>query len=114
MSHATAQKVEAGSQFDAKKEPEPKLGPRPISREPVIPVEATKADKKTPTDNEYAQHYVDAVEHRNKAKAARDTPRGNSERTEKTPKGIQLDDPFTLPANIQRIEVGQGRAVVVQ
>jgi hypothetical protein len=35
-------------------------------------------------------------------------------RSEKTPEGIRLDDPFSLPANIQQIEVGQGRAVVVQ
>ena len=30
------------------------------------------------------------------------------------PQGIRLDDPFELPANINRIEVGQGQAVVVQ
>ena len=35
-------------------------------------------------------------------------------RSEKTPQGVRLDDPFALPANIQQIEVGQGRAVVVQ
>lgn len=35
-------------------------------------------------------------------------------RSERTPQGIQLDDPFTLPLNIQQIEVGQGRAVIVQ
>jgi hypothetical protein len=35
-------------------------------------------------------------------------------RSERRPDGIKLDDPFTLPANIQKIEVGQGRAVVVQ
>jgi hypothetical protein len=35
-------------------------------------------------------------------------------RTPKTPDGISLDDQFELPANIRQIEVGQGRAVVVQ
>jgi hypothetical protein len=35
-------------------------------------------------------------------------------RTEKSPQGLQLDAPFTLPANIQQIEVGQGRAVIIQ
>lgn len=35
-------------------------------------------------------------------------------RSERRPQGIRLDDPFTLPARIQQIEVGQGRAVVVQ
>jgi hypothetical protein len=35
-------------------------------------------------------------------------------RTESTPQGIRLDDPFQLPANIRHIEVGAGRAVVVQ
>lgn len=30
------------------------------------------------------------------------------------PEGVKLDDPFTLPANIKQIEVGQGQAVVVQ
>ena len=35
-------------------------------------------------------------------------------RSERTPNGIQLDDPFTLPLNIQQIEMGQGRAVIVQ
>jgi hypothetical protein len=35
-------------------------------------------------------------------------------RSEKSPQGLRLDDPFPLPANIQQIEVGQGRAVVVQ
>lgn len=35
-------------------------------------------------------------------------------RSETRPNGIKLDDPFNLPANIQKIEVGQGRAVVVQ
>lgn len=35
-------------------------------------------------------------------------------RSDKAPEGVRLDDPFALPANIQQIEVGQGRAVVVQ
>jgi hypothetical protein len=35
-------------------------------------------------------------------------------KTESHPQGIRLDDPFELPANIQKIEVGQGQAVVVQ
>ena len=35
-------------------------------------------------------------------------------RSERTPQGVQLDNPFKLPANIQQIEVGQGRAVIVQ
>jgi hypothetical protein len=35
-------------------------------------------------------------------------------RTEDHPSGINLDDRFELPANIQRIEVGQGQAVIVQ
>lgn len=35
-------------------------------------------------------------------------------RTPEHPQGIRLDDPFELPANIRRIEVGQGQAVVVQ
>jgi hypothetical protein len=35
-------------------------------------------------------------------------------RNERRPDGLRLDDPFPLPANIQQIEVGQGRAVVVQ
>lgn len=30
------------------------------------------------------------------------------------PKGVSLDDPFQLPANIRQIEVGQGQAVIVQ
>jgi hypothetical protein len=28
--------------------------------------------------------------------------------------GLRLDDPFALPANIQRIDVGRGQMVVVQ
>ena len=35
-------------------------------------------------------------------------------KTEEHPSGIRLDDPFELPASIQKIEVGQGQAVVVQ
>jgi hypothetical protein len=30
------------------------------------------------------------------------------------PRGVSLDDPFPLPANIRQIEVGRGQAVVVQ
>jgi hypothetical protein len=35
-------------------------------------------------------------------------------RTEKDPGGINIDEPFALPAGIRQIEVGQGQAVVVQ
>jgi hypothetical protein len=35
-------------------------------------------------------------------------------RTAEKPQGLRLDDPFTLPANIKQIEVGQAQAVVVQ
>ncbi len=35
-------------------------------------------------------------------------------RSDKRPQGLRLDAPFTLPASIQQIEVGPGRAVVVQ
>jgi hypothetical protein len=35
-------------------------------------------------------------------------------RAEDRPNGIRLDDPFTLPASIKQIDVGQGRAVVIQ
>ena len=35
-------------------------------------------------------------------------------RTPERPQGVRLDDPFSLPANIRQIEVGQGQAVVVQ
>ena len=35
-------------------------------------------------------------------------------RSENHPNGINMDDPFELPAGINRIEVGQGQAVVVQ
>ena len=35
-------------------------------------------------------------------------------RTPEKPQGVRLDAPFSLPARIQRIEVGQGQAVVVQ
>lgn len=35
-------------------------------------------------------------------------------RTPDDPRGINLDEPFALPAGIRQIEVGQGQAVVVQ
>ena len=35
-------------------------------------------------------------------------------RTPDDPGGIDLDEPFALPAGIRRIEVGQGQAVVIQ
>ena len=35
-------------------------------------------------------------------------------RTPERPEGARLDDPFSLPASIRQIEVGQGQAVVVQ
>jgi len=35
-------------------------------------------------------------------------------RTAEDPRGIDLDEPFELPASIRQIEVGQGQAVVVQ
>ena len=35
-------------------------------------------------------------------------------RTPENPDGFSIDDPFTLPANIKKIEVKQGEAVVVQ
>jgi hypothetical protein len=35
-------------------------------------------------------------------------------RTAEDPRGIDLDEPFELPAGIRQIEVGQGQAVVVQ
>jgi len=35
-------------------------------------------------------------------------------RTPDHPNGVSMDAPFELPANIQRIEVGAGQAVVVQ
>jgi hypothetical protein len=35
-------------------------------------------------------------------------------RGEDRPNGIRLDEPFTLPAAIRQIDVGQGQAVVVQ
>jgi hypothetical protein len=35
-------------------------------------------------------------------------------RTPNHPQGIDLDDPFDLPANIRHIEVGPGQAVVIQ
>lgn len=35
-------------------------------------------------------------------------------RSSDQPQGLRLDDPFSLPAGIKQIEVGQGQAVVVQ
>jgi hypothetical protein len=35
-------------------------------------------------------------------------------RTQEHPSGVRIDDPFDLPASIQKIEVGQGQAVIVQ
>jgi hypothetical protein len=35
-------------------------------------------------------------------------------RTPEDPRGVRLDDPFDLPANIQQIQIGQAQAVVVQ
>jgi hypothetical protein len=35
-------------------------------------------------------------------------------RTADAPQGINMDEPFVLPANIRQIEVGQGQAVVIQ
>ena len=35
-------------------------------------------------------------------------------RSPERPQGVRLDETFALPANIRRIEVGQGQAVVVQ
>jgi hypothetical protein len=35
-------------------------------------------------------------------------------RSEDYPNGINMDDPFDLPASIQRIQVDQGRALIVQ
>jgi hypothetical protein len=35
-------------------------------------------------------------------------------RTEDHPSGVNMDDPFELPARIRQIEVGAGEAVVVQ
>jgi hypothetical protein len=35
-------------------------------------------------------------------------------RSEDHPRGVNMDDPFELPANIRQIEVGPGQAVVVQ
>ena len=35
-------------------------------------------------------------------------------RSPERPEGARLDDPFSLPASIRQIEVGQGQAVVVQ
>ena len=39
---------------------------------------------------------------------------GYYSKTPSQPNGIRLDDTFPLPANIRQIEVGQGRAIVVQ
>jgi hypothetical protein len=35
-------------------------------------------------------------------------------RAEDRPNGIRLDDPFTLPAAIRQIDVGQGQALIIQ
>jgi hypothetical protein len=35
-------------------------------------------------------------------------------RDEDRPNGIRLDDPFTLPAAIKQIDVGQGQALIIQ
>jgi hypothetical protein len=35
-------------------------------------------------------------------------------RSERFPSGINLDDPFTLPARIREIQVERGQAIVVQ
>jgi hypothetical protein len=35
-------------------------------------------------------------------------------RTPDNPRGVRLDDPFALPANIRQIEVAQGQAVIIQ
>ena len=35
-------------------------------------------------------------------------------RTDEKPAGVRLDDPFSLPASIKQIDVGQGQAIVVQ
>ena len=35
-------------------------------------------------------------------------------KTENHPNGVRLDEPFSLPANIKQIQVGQGQAIVVQ
>jgi hypothetical protein len=35
-------------------------------------------------------------------------------RSPERPRGVSLDDPFPLPANIRQIDVGRGEAVVVQ
>jgi hypothetical protein len=35
-------------------------------------------------------------------------------RNEERPNGIRLDDPFTLPASIKQIDVGQGQALIIQ
>jgi hypothetical protein len=35
-------------------------------------------------------------------------------RTAEDPRGIDIDEPFGLPAGIRQIEVGQGQAVVIQ
>ena len=35
-------------------------------------------------------------------------------RTPDTPAGVNLDDPFTLPARIREIQVERGQAVIIQ
>jgi hypothetical protein len=35
-------------------------------------------------------------------------------KTDNSPRGINIDEPFALPAGIRQIEVGQGQAVVIQ
>jgi hypothetical protein len=35
-------------------------------------------------------------------------------RNDDYPHGINMDDPFDLPADVQRIDVGQGRATIIQ
>ena len=35
-------------------------------------------------------------------------------RNDDYPNGINMDDPFELPADIERIDVGEGRAVIIQ
>jgi hypothetical protein len=35
-------------------------------------------------------------------------------RSQENPRGLNLDDPFTLPARIREIEVRKGQAIVLQ
>jgi hypothetical protein len=35
-------------------------------------------------------------------------------RTPTNPRGVNLEDPFALPASIRQIDVGAGQAVIVQ